>query len=366
MEDLYKEPEQKPTEEINAEDISEKVLKSFPLKHANGVIMGRTGAGKTTLLNTYFKKPLALGTGVGAPQTQEIKTYTTDDGVLSIFDTRGIEIKNFKETFKIVKDFIDSHCADTSNAENHIHFLWFCISMVGKRIEKYEANFIKEIYKKVPVIIVVTQSYTDDEDFIADIKDNVPKEVKIVKVLAQPYKLRGGINVPATGLEDLTDATVEILPEGQANSLINVTNHSLSVKKKLAIAAIAAATTAAGAVAAVPIPFSDCFALAPIQVTMLGSICAIYGIPVSKSSLMTIVGGLIGSTGATLLGKTIVTSLLKLVPGVNLAASVISGGTAVTLTSTIGGLFHAGVIYEIEHYDKPSLERIVKYVKDHQ
>ena len=91
------------TDSIDADGIASKVNKSFPIKHVNGVVMGKTGAGKTTLLNTYFKRPLTLGTGVGAPQTQEITPYETDDHTLTLYDTRGIEIAQFEETFNAVK-----------------------------------------------------------------------------------------------------------------------------------------------------------------------------------------------------------------------------------------------------------------------
>ena len=77
--------------------------------------------------------------------------------------------------------------------------------------------------------------------------------------------------------------------------------------------------------------------LVPTQVTMIATITAIFGLNISKSFLTGFVSSTIGSAGATILGKTIVSNLLKLIPGIGTAAGgVISGATAGLLTTALG------------------------------
>ena len=77
--------------------------------------------------------------------------------------------------------------------------------------------------------------------------------------------------------------------------------------------------------------------LVPTQVTMIATITAIFGLDISKSFLTGFVSSTIGSAGATILGKTIVSNLLKLIPGIGTAAGgVISGATAGLLTTALG------------------------------
>ena len=72
----------------------------------------------------------------------------------------------------------------------------------------------------------------------------------------------------------------------------------------------------------IPIPFSDAALLVPTQVAMIASITTIFGIEVSKGLLTSFVSSTIGSAGATILGKTIVANLLKLIP----VAGTVAGG----------------------------------------
>ena len=87
----------------------------------------------------------------------------------------------------------------------------------------------------------------------------------------------------------------------------------------------------------IPIPFSDAALLVPTQVAMIASITTIFGIEVSKGLLTSFVSSTTGSAGATILGKTIVANLLKLIPVAGtVAGGAISGSTAGLLTAALG------------------------------
>ena len=92
----------------------------------------------------------------------------------------------------------------------------------------------------------------------------------------------------------------------------------------------------------IPLPFSDALALVPTQLAMLAGITAIFGITVSENLLKSIVTSLTGTAGATFAGRTIVSNLLKMIPGVGTAlGGTISGATAAVLTTALGEAYIA-------------------------
>lgn len=96
------------------------------------------------------------------------------------------------------------------------------------------------------------------------------------------------------------------------------------------------------ATGATSIPFSDAALLVPEEIAMLGKITATFGLPIAKGTIMTIVSSTIGTTGATILGKSTVSTLLKLFPGLgSVVGGVISGAAAAALTASLGEAYIA-------------------------
>lgn len=116
----------------------------------------------------------------------------------------------------------------------------------------------------------------------------------------------------------------------------------LKEKKKNAEKAVAAAVDATAATGAIPIPFADAPLLIGEQVALMGSICGIYGIDVGKDGLKMLATTVLGTSSATIVGKTIATNLIKMVP---IAGSVVGGaisaGTAGLVTLAMGNAFIA-------------------------
>lgn len=111
----------------------------------------------------------------------------------------------------------------------------------------------------------------------------------------------------------------------------------LNEKAENAVAVAVAATTATGAI---PIPFADAPLLIGEQVALMTTICGIYGINVSKEGLKMLAMVALEAGGATVVGKTIATNLLKFIPGVgSVAGGAISGGTAGLVTLAMGKSF---------------------------
>jgi uncharacterized protein (DUF697 family) len=96
-------------------------------------------------------------------------------------------------------------------------------------------------------------------------------------------------------------------------------------------AVVGAAGAAAGTVGAVPIPISDAVVLMPIQVGMLATISAIFGVDVSRGHIAQLVRALAQSGGTEWAGRALVQALLKVVPGTELINAAVASGITLAL-----------------------------------
>ena len=101
--------------------------------------------------------------------------------------------------------------------------------------------------------------------------------------------------------------------------------------------AVAAAVAATAATGAIPIPFADAPLLIGEQVALMATISGIFGMNVKKDGLKALAVADLGVGGATVVGKTLASNLLKLIPGAGtVAGAAISGGTAGVVTLAMG------------------------------
>ncbi|MCR5774701.1 MAG: 50S ribosome-binding GTPase, partial [Lachnospiraceae bacterium] len=297
------------------------------LKTLNVIVAGKTGVGKSTLINSVFREKLAE-TGVGRPVTTHMRKLTKKDFPLSIYDTRGFELGKGaqKEVKQEVLDTIRAGLA-TNDVNKAIHCIWYCINTASNRIEQEEIEWLRDFSKdnqvtQVPVIIVLTQSFSKKkaEELKKYILEQNLDVVQVIPVLAEDYEISEEYTVKAYGLDVLIRIMSETLPDELQITLQNVQKAALEEKKRYAQAAVATATATAVGECLVPIPLADCAVLIPTQVAMIASITAIFGLDVSKSVITGFISSTIGAGGATVLGKTVVSSILKAIPGVGSAA----------------------------------------------
>ncbi len=332
------------TEKVAADCINAINERIRNLKNLNIIIAGKTGVGKSTLINSVFREQLAE-TGMGKPVTTHMRKITKKGFPLTIYDTRGFELGKDaqKEVKKEVVETIREGLAE-KDVNKAIHCIWYCINTASNRIEPEEIEWLRDFSEEnrviqVPVIIVLTQAFSKkkaDEMRKAILDENLDV-VQVVSVLAEDYEIDEDYVVKAYGLDLLIRVMSESLPDELQDTLQNVQKASLEEKKRHAQAVVATATAAAIAEGATPIPLADCAVLIPTQVAMIASITALFGLDVSKSIIMGFISSTIGTSGATVLGKTVVSSILKFVPGVGSAAgSAISGATAGLITTALG------------------------------
>ncbi|UOR44235.1 GTPase [Helicobacter pylori] len=77
------------------EKMHEVIKKEKPIM--NILLMGATGVGKSSLINGLFGKKIAKA-GVGKPVTHHLEKYVDGEKGLVLWDTKGIEAKDYQNT----------------------------------------------------------------------------------------------------------------------------------------------------------------------------------------------------------------------------------------------------------------------------
>ncbi len=315
----------------------------------NILIAGKTGVGKSTLINAVFQGNYAT-TGDGKPVTKETREIIKQGVPLTLYDTRGLELEEYEKTFNELDKFVKEKNKD-SDAMNHIHMAWICIDEGSRRIEDAEIKLCELLGVHMPVIGVITKA-SSDQGFKAEVQKLIPNLKNVVRVNSIPKILDDGYVIKSSGLEDLVDLAMEIVPEGQKKAFAAAQRISVKQKKDKSRGIVMTAAAAAAGTGAVPIPFSDAVLLIPIQVGMLASITAVFGFDLKKSFLGTLVSSTITGAGATIIGRTIVSNLLKFFPGVgSIAGGVISAATASALTVAFGEAYIAALAHLLKDKD---------------
>lgn len=311
---------------------------------ANILIAGKTGVGKSTLINTVFQGRMAA-TGQGKPVTQSTKKITKEGIPISIYDTKGLEVKDYNPILEELMRFIKI-TNDSTDHQQHIHVAWICIAEGARRVEDAEIALAKKLSEMMPVIVVITTA-SADQGFKKIVSDEFPFARNIIRVNSLPLELDGGTIIPAHGLHDLIDLTMEVIPEGQKKAFAAAQKISLDHKLNQAHKIVAAAAISSAGVGAIPIPFSDAVGIVPIQITMLASISYAFGLDADKAFLGSLVAGTFTAVAGTLGGRALVGGLLKLIPGLgSVAGGAISATVAATLTTTFGEAY-AATLYSL-------------------
>lgn len=310
----------------------------------NVMVLGKTGVGKSTLINNVFQEPLAE-VGVGKPVTDSIRKYEKDDFPLAVYDTPGMELSGENAVDKLLKEIgqVVKRGIDSGDVQKMIHCVWYCVNSASHRFEEAEKELINRFVAEtksynIPVILVLTQSFSKKDAL--NLKSEIEKEnldiVQIIPVLAEDYYIDDLKVADAYGLDRLVEVTNSVIPEALKKTLAAV-QKGLKLKNNYAHAIVVSSSAMAAATGAIPIPFADAAVLVPEQIAMLAGITAVYGLSLEKATLMAIISATIGTTGATVLGKTIVANLVKLIPGAGSAVgAVISGSTAAAVTAALG------------------------------
>lgn len=317
----------------------------------NVMVVGKTGVGKSTLINSLFREEMAT-TGIGEPVTKSITRITKPFVPLVLYDTRGLELE--QDVQETVQEQVMTTISQKKNTPEAIHVVYYCIAAHANRIEKTEIEWIRSLTQHTKVIVVLTQSIgTQAEEFCHYIKNLQLPVAAVLNVMAQPYPIYNHVTIPVSGLSELVEKTFQLVPKDSHEALANVQQIDVAYKSRYARKWVQRYVATTFGIGFSPIPFSDATLIVPMQISMLAHITAIFGVDFDKATLTTFISVLGGTTASTMVGRGIVTNLLKLVPGVGtITGGLISGTTASMITLALGLSYIEVLSYKIRQDQK--------------
>lgn len=339
-------------------------------------MIGATGVGKSSLVNAVFGESI-VESGDGEPIAQFIEIIEIQSKGLTLWDTQGIEAKDYQKTIKNLTLDLERRFQPLSlsnKGEEAPHLIWICIKESSKRIEQREHDLIN-IAKDfgIPIIIVFTDMQDENGvDFFETAKAKLDEKHKsfiknrYVRVNSVSYKFRG-MTIPTCGLEDLINWTEDCFTDGQENTKKQRQKHiealrkaqEVNMQKKLNAMIESARNKVhiAAAVGASPIPGSDAPLIAGIQSKLIYTLNSEFEVDEDNSKTITMITGVLGATTIAQVGKTIASNVLKFIPGVgSIVGGAISASTAAVLTEAVG---HAYIQVLVAYFDKETGKTIL-------
>ena len=332
----------------------------------NILVIGDSGVGKSTLINAVLGEEIAESGFGDKGTTKELKVY--ESGLLDfrIIDTVGFEPSFFKrmEAINAVKKW-SKNAIKEGKENSDINVIWFCVEGTLSKLFPEAIKSLSKatsIYPSVPIIVVITKSYSKPErerniQMVKEVfeKQKNTKNLKgIIPVVAMIYEIDEEQFVAQEGITELIDMTYELIPEGMQAAKKDIEAFKLNRKRSFAQTAIATFTLSAVAIAAIPIPLSDAVLLTPLESGEINAIAKIYGIKNDKNSKR-FIASLVEAGTVGVAAKAAINAL-KAIPAINLAASVINAAVAGAIVLGIGEV--CVYIYEQIYLGNKSLDDV--------
>ena len=332
----------------------------------NILVIGDSGVGKSTLINAVLGEEIAESGFGDKGTTKELKVYESDVLDFRIIDTVGFEPSFFKrmEAINAVKKW-SKNAIKEGKENSDINVIWFCVEGTSSKLFPEAIKSLSKatsIYPSVPIIVVITKSYSKPErerniQMVKEVfeKQKNTKNLKgIIPVVAMIYEIDEEQFVAQEGITELIDMTYELIPEGMQAAKKDIEAFKLNRKRSFAQTAIATFTLSAVAIAAIPIPLSDAVLLTPLESCEINAIAKIYGIKNDKNSKR-FIASLVEAGTIGVAAKAAINAL-KAIPAINLAASVINAAVAGAIVLGIGEV--CVYIYEQIYLGNKSLDDV--------
>ncbi len=320
------------------------------LPTTEALLIGKPQAGKSSIVRGL--------TGVSAeiigqgfrPHTENTKRYAypSDELPLLIFtDTVGLGDIN-QNTQSIIEELETELKQETQRAR--ILILTIKINDFATDTLRQVAQQLRQNYPTIPCLLVVTCLH---EVYLSNVEDHpeYPPDYQEVhrafNAIQKDFEELGdrailidftleedGYNPTFYGLEALTDALAELLPEAESRTIYQLLDNSVgnelgNLYRNTARRYLVAFSTIAATLAAVPLPFATMPVLTALQVSLVGLLGKLYGQTISPSQAGGIASAIAGGFFAQAIGR----ELIKFIPGFG---SVIAASWAAAYTWSLG------------------------------
>lgn len=311
----------------------------------NVLVCGQTGSGKTSLIQAVCGEILvpAGKVGDGVPTTMDFDEYA--DERIRFWDSKGFEPGESEAGFAAgMRGFVRASMSDT-DPDNHIHLVWHAIQASGARVTDCDLELLRDVFRPEHTIVVLTKADIARPAQIEAMTNRLA-EAGIDRERIVPASDRAGGSI---GCRELVELSRQLLPEARRASFLEAQEIDREARVALVLARrgkagaiVAAATAAAAAIGATPIPVADALLLIPAQTGMIASLAVLHGIGSEAigHAVLPFVGRVAGIHAAS--------SLAKLVPGMG---SAVNAAVAGTLTGAMGWYVHS-------RFEAASLARI--------
>ena len=335
-------------EDEQVADILTTVRKKLPTTEA--LLIGKPQAGKSSIVRGL--------TGVSAeivgqgfrPHTQNTERYAypSEELPLLIFtDTVGLGDIN-----QNTQDIIDELEAELKQETQRARILILTIKINDFATDtlRQVAQQLRQNYPNIPCLLVVTCLHEVYPSDVVDHPEYPPnfevvnrafdaiqqdfKELIDLAVLVDFTLEEDEYNPTFYGLEALTDALAELLPEAESRTIYQLIDNRVSEElgslyRDTARRYLVAFSTMAATLAAVPLPFATMPVLTALQISLVGLLGKLYGQTLSPSQAGGIVSAIAGGFFAQAIGR----ELVKFIPGFG---SVVAASWAAAYTWSLG------------------------------
>ena len=269
------------------------------LVKGNVLVLGNSGVGKSTLINAVLgerKTKTGYGT-VGT--TKHLEVFENNEINFRLIDSVGFEPDFFRrfQAIKAVQDW----CRKTAKAGNEnskINVIWFCVDGTSRKLFSQSIDSLARaasVYKSVPVIAVITKSYSrpDRESNVHMVREAFSGRIGrklnlkgIIPVVAELYRIDDTSFAPVDGIAELIQLTNDVMPEGIAAADKDVEQYKLERTNNFAHTLIGASTVSGVLIGAVPLPspLTDGAILSGIELAEVNGLAKLYGIKKSNQS----------------------------------------------------------------------------------
>ena len=313
----------------------------------NVLVIGSSGIGKTTLIKAVLGPDMRIAPATSSKGGQRLEIYESLSVPFRIIDAHdmGGSFLARQLSIRAVKNWSKDNALD-GDVDNDINVIWFCVEGKSRKLIRQQLADLSratDVWRSVPVIVVITKSYaaTEREENIALVREQFARTIRraenlkaVIPVVADTYQLDETTFVAPEGIPELIAATNEAMPEGVRAAGEDIASFSLKRRRAVARSIVAASATAGVAVGAVPLPFSDALILTPIESALVNALATLYGI--GKGSTAKKLMGTILEVGTVSTAARAAISALKAVPGVNVGASVLNAAIAGSIVAAIG------------------------------